>query len=108
MPYEIVFEPDAAEHLQAFSVRDQATVLDQIEVQLTYQPDVETRRRKRLRPNPLAPWELRVGEIRVFYDVDEDPASVRVIAVGRKEGNRLMIAGEEVSLRNALPSRVVT
>jgi hypothetical protein len=73
-------------------------VLEQIEVQLTYQPNVETRNRKRLRPNPLAPWELRIGEIRVFYDVNADVASVRGIAVGQKEGNRLTIGGEEISL----------
>ena len=98
MPYDIIFEPDAVEHLRGFSARDQSVVLDQIEVQLTYQPDVETRNRKRLRPNPLAPWELRIGEIRVLYDVNADVTSVRVIAVGRKEGNRLIIGGEEVSL----------
>jgi mRNA-degrading endonuclease RelE of RelBE toxin-antitoxin system len=93
-----VFEPDAIEHLRAFSARDQAIVHDHIEVQLTYQPDMETRRRKRLRPNPLAPWELRIGEIRVFYDIFVESTSVRVIAIGRKEGNRLMIAGEEIGL----------
>ena len=98
MPYDIVFEPDAAEHLQTFSARDRAIILDQVEVQLTYQPDVETQHRKRLRPNPLAPWELHIGEMRVFYDVNAESASVRVIAVGRKEGNRLMIAGEEILL----------
>ena len=98
MPYEIIFEPDAVEHLQRFSARIQSIVLDQIEVQLTYQPDVETRNRKRLRPNPLAPWELRIGENRVVYDVNADAVSVRVIAVGRKEGSRLIIGGEEISL----------
>lgn len=98
MPYEIIFEPDAVEHLQGFSARAQSIVLDQIEVQLTYQPDVETRNRKRLRPNPLAPWELRIGENCVFYDVNADAVSVRVIAVGRKEGSRLIIGGEEISL----------
>ena len=98
VPYEIIFEPDAIEHLQGFSSRTQSVMLDQIEVPLTYQPDAETRNRKRLRPNPLAPWELRIGEIRVFYDVNAGAASVRVIAVGRKEGNRLIIGGEEVSL----------
>jgi mRNA-degrading endonuclease RelE of RelBE toxin-antitoxin system len=98
VPYELLFELDAIEHLQGFSARDQSSVLDQIEVQLTYQPAVETRNRKRLRPNPLTPWELRIGEIRVFYDVTADVLSVRGIAVGRKEGNRLMIGGEEISL----------
>jgi mRNA-degrading endonuclease RelE of RelBE toxin-antitoxin system len=98
VPYEIIFEPDAVEHLQGFSARAQSIVLDEIEVQLTYQPDVETRNRKRLRPNPLAPWELRIGENRVFYDVNADAGSVRVIAVGQKEGSRLIISGEEMSL----------
>jgi mRNA-degrading endonuclease RelE of RelBE toxin-antitoxin system len=98
MPYDILFEPDAVEHLQGFSARAQSTVLDQIEVQLTYQPDMETRNRKRLRPNSLAPWELRIGEIGVFYDVNADAGSVRVIAVGRKDGSRLIIGGEEISL----------
>ena len=73
-------------------------MLDQIEVQLAYQPDVDTRNRKRSRLNPLAPWALRIGGIRVSYNVNADAASVRVIAVRRKEGNRLIIGGEEVSL----------
>jgi hypothetical protein len=47
VPYEIIFEPDAIEHLQGFSSRTQSMMLDQIEVQLTYQPDAETRNRKR-------------------------------------------------------------
>jgi mRNA-degrading endonuclease RelE of RelBE toxin-antitoxin system len=59
---------------------------------------VETRNRKRLRPNPLAPWELRVGDLRVFYDVDAEASCVRIVAVGRKEHNRLIIGGEEVTL----------
>ena len=41
VPYEIIFEPDAIEHLQGFSSRTQSMMLDQIEVQLTYQPDAE-------------------------------------------------------------------
>ena len=98
MPYEIIFEPDAVEHLQAFSARDRTTVLDQVERQLSHEPGVETHSRKRLRPNPLAPWELRIGNLRVFYDVHEETSCVRVVAVGRKRGNRLIIAGEEVSI----------
>ena len=58
---------------------------------------VETRNRKRLRPNPIAPWELRVREMRVFYEVDE-PGVVTVLAIGMKRGNRLYIEGEEVEL----------
>ena len=73
-------------------------MLDEAEGQLTYEPHVETRRRKRLRSNPLAPWELRIGNLRVFYDVYEKPAEVRIVAVGRKRGNKLFIAGQEIPL----------
>ena len=55
MPYEIIFEPDAIDHLRVFSARDRATVFEKVEEQLSYEPGKETRHRKRLRPNPLAP-----------------------------------------------------
>jgi mRNA-degrading endonuclease RelE of RelBE toxin-antitoxin system len=53
-------------------------IVQAIEEQLTLQPTVPTRRRKRLeglKPSfeAVPPvWELRVGEFRVFYDVYED------------------------------------
>ena len=63
------------------------------------EPLRETRNRKPLRPNPVAPWELRVGALRVFYDVDgEDADVVNVLAIGLKKGNRLFVANEEISL----------
>ena len=58
----------------------------------------ETRNRKLLRDNPVADWELRVGEFRVFYEVDVDEHRVRIVAVGHKEHNRLFIGGEEIEL----------
>jgi mRNA-degrading endonuclease RelE of RelBE toxin-antitoxin system len=57
----------------------------------------ETRNRKPLRPNPIAPWELRVGELRVFYDVDE-PGVVTILAIGTKRGNMFFIDGEQIDL----------
>ena len=68
-----------------------------IEAQLSHEPLLETRNRKRLRPNPLAPWELRVGNIRVFYDVQE-PGIVTVVAIGVKDGSKLYLEGEEIHL----------
>jgi len=69
------------------------------EKQLTREPSVETRNRKPLRPNPIAPWELRVGNLRVFYDVPlEYPNTVQILAVGWKEGNRLFIGDRLVEL----------
>lgn len=98
MPYDVIFEPDAMDHLRTLSARDRATVFDTVEKQLTFEPAVETRQRKRLRPNPLAPWELRIGTLRVFYDISEERKEVRVVGVGRKRGNTLFIAGREFLL----------
>jgi hypothetical protein len=52
-----------------------------------------------MRPNPLAEWELRVGDLRVYYVVRVQPAPLVVIgAVGRKVGNRVFVGGQEIDL----------
>jgi hypothetical protein len=52
-----------------------------------------------MRPNPIAPWELRIGHLRVYYEVGEDPkATVTVLAVGIKERNLVRIGGELIDL----------
>jgi hypothetical protein len=49
-----------------------------------------------MRPNPLAPWELRIGNLRVYYDIEEEPEPVVYVrAVGIKERNQVRI-GKEV------------
>ncbi len=74
-------------------------MLDAVKVQLQYEPLRETRNRKQLRPNPFAPWELRVGSLRVFYEVDGgEPDLINVLAIGIKKGSRLIIAGREIHI----------
>jgi hypothetical protein len=74
-------------------------VLATIEAQLAHEPLVETRNRKPLRPNPIAPWELRIGDIRVFYEVNAgQPSVVNILAIGQKEGSILRIEGREIKL----------
>lgn len=74
-------------------------MVDAIEGQLHHEPLTETRHRKPLRPNPVAPWELRVGHLRVFYEVVQGPTGiVRILAVGRKRRNVLVIGGKEIQL----------
>ena len=51
-----------------------------------------------IHPNPLADWELRIRQHRVFYDVDEHAARVRIVAIGYKEHNKLFIGEEEFEL----------
>jgi mRNA-degrading endonuclease RelE of RelBE toxin-antitoxin system len=99
LPYPIEYSPDAEEHLRALTVRQQRIVLDAVDSQLMHRPAGETRNRKPMRPNPLAPWELRIGNLRVYYDVAEEPEPVVFIrAVGIKERNKLRIGREVVEL----------
>ena len=96
--FQIELTPDAIDDLRLLRKYDQRRVVAEIESQLQDQPDHETRHRKRLRPNQLAEWELRVGDFRVFYDVDSTGALVKIEAVGEKRGNKLIIHGEEYEL----------
>ena len=105
VPYEIRFADCVQKHLGVLTAGERARVLDAIRERLTHQPLVETRNRKPLRPNPIAPWELRVGSLRAFYDVvargreSKMPADVvYVLAVGKKQRTVLRIAGEVVEI----------
>src|SRR5262245_50682209 len=98
MAFEIKLLPDAWEHLAAFSARDQAILLDAIEDQLRHQADHSVRNRKPLGANDLASWELRVGTYRIFYDIVVDKARVEIIAIGKKDRERLLIGGKEYNL----------
>jgi len=99
MAYRIEYDPEAEDHLAALTARDEATVLDVVPRQLAHQPTITTRNRKPMRPNPLAPWELRIGRLRVYYDVHEEPEPlVTIRAVGVKDRNRVRIGGTEITL----------
>jgi mRNA-degrading endonuclease RelE of RelBE toxin-antitoxin system len=98
MAFAIEFSPDAREHLRALKKRDQRIVVDAVAEQLAHEPDRPTNHRKPLDHNPIAPWELRVGDFRVFYDIHHEDEVVAVVAVGQKSHNRLIIGGEEIEL----------
>ena len=85
--------------MRRLTTRQQTIVLDAVDRQLLNQPNVETRNRKPMRPNPVAPWELRIGNLRVYYEVNDDPEpTVVVLAVGIKDRDRVRIGGETVKL----------
>ncbi len=99
MPYRIEYREEAQTHLRALTAAQQALILDQIGKQLTHQATVETRNRKVMRRNRLAAWELRLGELRVYYDVLAEPEPVVIIrAVGVKIRNRVFIENREQEL----------
>ena len=99
MRYAIEYSPETIGHLRALTARQRAAVIEAVEEQLRHQPTLETRNRKPMRPNPIAPWELRIGALRVYYDVEDVPGPrVLVRAVGFKERNRVFIGHEELKL----------
>jgi len=92
--YEIAYSDSVADDLRPIRARERARILDQIEVQLRHEPNRETRNRKKL--IGLVPpwlhmppvWELRIGEYRAFYDVDEEAESVVVRAIRHKPAHK--------------------
>lgn len=96
--FRVEFTPEAVDDLRGMRKYDQQQIVTAIEEQLPHQATQETRNRKRLRPNQLAEWELRVGNFRVFYDADTENAVVKISAVGLKQGRKLFVRGQEFEL----------
>jgi len=88
--YEILVHHLAAQELENVRVFDRRRIVAAIEKRLKHQPTSATRSRKclvSLTPGfeHLPPvWELKVGDFRVFYDVDSASRVVHVRAVRRK------------------------
>ncbi|MFP4438790.1 MAG: type II toxin-antitoxin system RelE family toxin [Chloroflexaceae bacterium] len=96
MAFIVIIKPDAEDDIQYYRVNEQRIIIDGIKTHLTAEPDTATKRKKKLRPNPIAPWELRVDIYRVFYAIHG--TTVYVVAIGHKVHNRLYIRGKEVDL----------
>jgi hypothetical protein len=54
--YEIRYTSEALADLSALRKFDRETILDQVNAYLKYEPNQETRNRKRLKPNAIADW----------------------------------------------------
>ncbi|NQT51364.1 type II toxin-antitoxin system RelE/ParE family toxin [bacterium] len=97
MRFEVILLPSAERDLEWYTTRQQGIILDALTAFLELDADIETRRRKRLRDNAVGPWEIRVGEFRVFYELAA-PQRVRVLAIGHKVHNALFIRGKRVEI----------
>jgi mRNA-degrading endonuclease RelE of RelBE toxin-antitoxin system len=88
--FEIWLAEGAVADLDAVPAFRRSAILDAIERRLATTPLARSRSRKELvglvppwdQVRPV--WELRVGEYRVFYDVDEGGSLVIVEAIRRK------------------------
>jgi mRNA-degrading endonuclease RelE of RelBE toxin-antitoxin system len=91
--FEIRLAKGAVADLKALSRFQRATIVEAMERRLAHAPLMRTRNQKKL-PGLVPPWDqvgpvwqLRVGELRVFYDVDETRSVVVVQAIRRKGRN---------------------
>ena len=96
-PYTILLTERAETHLRVLTSYARRMIIDSLEIHLSHQPTDGSRRIKKMRPNPVAGWELRLGDFRVLYDVDDQRRVVQVQVIGEKVGNRLIVQGEEYS-----------
>jgi mRNA-degrading endonuclease RelE of RelBE toxin-antitoxin system len=93
MAFNITITEEAERQLQSLPTREQRVLEAAIQSRLAQQPTTPTKAIKRLRPNPLAEFELRAGDLRALYNVEGD--EVVILIVGRKVGNKLIMEGEE-------------
>ncbi len=93
MPFKVSITADADKQLRWLTIREQRILEAAIASRLEHQPTTPTKAIKSLRPNPLAEFELRAGDLRALYNVEAD--EVIILIVGRKVGNTLIVEGEE-------------
>jgi mRNA-degrading endonuclease RelE of RelBE toxin-antitoxin system len=97
MRYEIILAPEAANDLRRLRAHLRAEVRDALERHLRHEPTKTSRSRiKRLRGLSRPQYRLRVGEIRIFYDVSS--CSVEVLAIVAKSQAEAWLrqAGESI------------
>jgi len=83
MPFAVVLAPEAVEDLRRLKANVRATVRTALELHLRHKPEKTSRSRiKRLRGLLRPQYRLRVGEVRVFYDVSG--TTVEVLAIVAK------------------------
>jgi mRNA interferase RelE/StbE len=83
MRFIIILAPEAVEDLDRLTANVRATVRAALEKHLRHEPEKVSRSRiKRLRGVRHPRYRLRVGEVRVFYDVSG--TTVEVLAIVAK------------------------
>jgi len=104
--FSLIYAPIVKDHLRAIESKYYSLLRREIETQLRHQPDARTHNRKPLR-SPIffggasVTWEVRLGpqnRFRGLYRVNRESMQVNILAIGEKEGERLMVGGKEIEL----------
>ena len=98
MPHEIVLAPEAAEDLDNLKANFRAAVREGIETHLRHEPGKTSRSRiKRLRKLSQPQYRLRIGDVRVFYDISEKNVEVLAIVLKSEAATWLAKHGKSES-----------
>jgi mRNA-degrading endonuclease RelE of RelBE toxin-antitoxin system len=93
MPYEIRYSDEAVAELRRLRKYDATAILDQIQRILAVNPTLESKARvKKLRQPAPTQYRLRVGEFRVFYDVEAE--NVNIIRILSKPDAMRYLGGD--------------
>jgi len=85
MAYSILLAPEAVEDLRLLNAKERAEIRDGIARHLSHDPTKVSRARiKRLRGTRQPQFRLRIGDVRVFYDIEGE--SVHILAIVPKHG----------------------
>ena len=90
--FEVVLAPGAIEGFRALPARVRSIVRDAMERHLRHEPARTSKSRiKRLRGMSRPQYRLRIDEIRVFYDINQETVEVLAI-VSKAEAQRWLDA----------------
>ncbi len=91
MRYEVRLGAEAHKELLRLPAYHRTRLIAAMQRELVRRPTLDEKPRKRLAPDPdsgipatAAVWQLRVGDFRIFYDVDEKSRTVMVQRIARK------------------------
>jgi mRNA-degrading endonuclease RelE of RelBE toxin-antitoxin system len=105
--FNLIYAPITKDHLRAIESKYYSLIRKEIETQLRLEPDARTPNRRSLKRPAIfgaasATWEVRFGpqnRFRLLYRVNREDMRVNILAIGEKEGQRLLLGGEEIELR---------
>ena len=100
--YKLIYSPVARSHLKVIDRKYYPLIRHEIETQLQFEPDVETRNRKPLKRLFImgGEWEIRFGpqnQFLVFYEVNREDSEVYILAIGIKIRDKLFLGGKEIA-----------
>jgi mRNA interferase RelE/StbE len=98
MKYEIILSPESVDDLKRLTAHTRAKVKDLLELHLRHEPTKvsKSRIKKKLRGLRRPQYRLRIDDIRVFYDSDNNKVEILAIISKSEAARWLQRRGEKL------------